>query len=120
MSVDIGDSVGSLLEAVEINQNQGAAKPPLYCIILKAPSMRNSIESPMSTEVCRTYCKGGALKTCTESPMSTEVWEDYCKLKDLKRPPVPLPLLLLSRVGDRPTATILHAQFYFVNFCLGF
>ena len=27
---------------------------------------------------------------------------------------------LLSRVGDRPTATILHAQFHFFDFCLGF
>ena len=28
--------------------------------------------------------------------------------------------LLMSRVGDRPTATILHAQFNFFDFCLGF
>ena len=28
--------------------------------------------------------------------------------------------LLLSRVGDRPTATILHAQLNFFDFCSGF
>ena len=28
--------------------------------------------------------------------------------------------ILLSRLGDRPTATILHTQFRFVDFCLGF
>ena len=27
---------------------------------------------------------------------------------------------ILSRVGDRPTATILQAQFHFVDFCLVF
>ena len=57
-------------------------------MILQTPSSRDPTESPMSTELGRTYCKGGGLKTCTESLMSTEVWEDYCKLRDLKRPPV--------------------------------
>ena len=28
--------------------------------------------------------------------------------------------LILSRVGDRPTATILRAQFHFFDFCLVF
>ena len=27
---------------------------------------------------------------------------------------------ILSRVGDRPTATILQAQFHFVDFCMVF
>ena len=27
---------------------------------------------------------------------------------------------ILSRVGDRPTTTILHAQFHFLDFCFGF
>ena len=63
------------------------AEPPLQFMILQTPSRRDPTESPMSTEVCRTYCKGG-LKTCIESPMSTEVCRDYCKLRDLKRPPV--------------------------------
>ena len=28
--------------------------------------------------------------------------------------------VVFSRVGDRPTATILHAQFHLFDFCLGF
>ena len=29
-------------------------------------------------------------------------------------------ICILSRVGDRPTATILQAQFHFFDFCLVF
>ena len=35
-------------------------------------------------------------------------------------PALPTRELVLSRVGDRPTATILHAQYHLFDFCLGF
>ena len=46
----------------------------------------------------------------------------------LRRPPLmnyhfyikAIIIYILSRVGDRPTATILQAQFHFVYFCLVF
>ena len=42
------------------------------------------------------------------------------KLNALGDPGDPEGILVLSRVGDRPTATILHAQFHFFDFCFCF
>ena len=47
------------MERVRVHLNHGAAEPPLYFMILQAPSRRDPTESPMSTEVCKTTARGG-------------------------------------------------------------
>ena len=51
------------------------------------------------------------LRTTQRLTTPAEVWKVQDRFEDLE---------LLSRVGDRPTATILQAQFHFCDFCLVF